>query len=125
MINDFIWNIDIYADDTTLYSKCDQASDFWQRLSWPLNSNLTWGTLNFYNLTIRTTLVLVMEKWMVLSLMKNFILKVQSCKLYNNIYMIGSTQVTNTEIYAFIAVLVFKLLSRKVLFRNRRDNRNC
>ena len=34
------------------------------------------------------------------------------------------TQVTNTEIFAFIAVLFFKLLSRKVLFINRIDNRN-
>ena len=34
-INDFpnvICNIVIYADDTTLYSKCDQASDLWQQL---------------------------------------------------------------------------------------------
>ena len=35
-INDFpddvICNIAIYADDTTLYSKCDQASDLWQQL---------------------------------------------------------------------------------------------
>ena len=30
--------------------------------------------------------------------------------------MITSTQITNTEIFAFIAVLVFKLLSSKVLF---------
>ena len=22
----------VYADDTTLYSKCDQASDLWQQL---------------------------------------------------------------------------------------------
>ena len=54
-----------------------------------------------------------------------FSLKVQSCKLYNNKYKIASTQITNTEIFAFIAVLVFKLLSRKVLFINRKDNRNC
>ena len=27
-----ICNISIYADDTTLYSKCDQASDLWQQL---------------------------------------------------------------------------------------------
>ena len=39
--------------------------------------------------------------------------------------MITSTQITNTEIFAFITVLVFKLLSRKVLFLNRKDNRNC
>ena len=35
-INDFpdnvICNIAIYADDTTLYCKCDQASDLWQKL---------------------------------------------------------------------------------------------
>ena len=27
--DDVICNIAIYADDTTLYSKCDQASDLW------------------------------------------------------------------------------------------------
>ena len=27
-----ICNIAIYADNTTLYSKCDQASDMWQQL---------------------------------------------------------------------------------------------
>ena len=54
-----------------------------------------------------------------------FFLKVQSSKLYNTNYMIASTQITNTEISAFIAVLVFKLLSRKVLFIDRKDNRNC
>ena len=35
--------------------------------------------------------------------------------------MIASTQVTNTEVFAFIAVLVSKLLSRKVLFINRKE----
>ena len=29
---DVICDIAIYADDTTLYSKCDQASDLWQQL---------------------------------------------------------------------------------------------
>ena len=53
------------------------------------------------------------------------ILKVQSYKLYNNNYMIASTQITNTEILAFTAVLVFQLLSCQVLFINRKDNRNC
>ena len=38
--------------------------------------------------------------------------------------MIASTQKTNTETFVFIAVLVFKLLSRKSLFLNRKDNRN-
>ena len=39
--------------------------------------------------------------------------------------MISSVQITNTEMFSFIAVLVFKLLNRKVLFINRKDNRNC
>ena len=30
--DDVICNIAIYADDTTLYSKCNQASDMWQQL---------------------------------------------------------------------------------------------
>ena len=30
--DDVICNIAIYADDTTLYSKCDRTSDLWQQL---------------------------------------------------------------------------------------------
>ena len=30
--DDVICDIAIYADDTTLYSKCDQASNLWQQL---------------------------------------------------------------------------------------------
>ena len=30
--NDVICDIAIYADDTTLYSKCDRRSDLWQQL---------------------------------------------------------------------------------------------
>ena len=37
---------------------------------------------------------------------------------FNNKYMIALTQITSTEIFALIAVLVFELLSRKVLFIN-------
>ena len=29
--DDVICDTDVYADDTTLYSKCDQASDLWQQ----------------------------------------------------------------------------------------------
>ena len=38
--------------------------------------------------------------------------------------MIASTQITNIEIFAFVPALVFKLLSRKFLFINRKGNRN-
>ena len=30
--DDVICDIAIYADDTTLYSKCNQASDLWQQI---------------------------------------------------------------------------------------------
>ena len=62
----------------------------------------------------------VLEIKMVTSL-----LKVQSCRLYNNKYMIASTQKTNNETFAVVAVLVFKLLTLQVLFTNRKDNINC
>ena len=52
-------------------------------------------------------------------------LKVQACKLYNNKYIIALTKITNTEIFAFKTVVVFKLLNCEVLFTNRKDNRNC
>ena len=51
-------------------------------------------------------------------------LKVQSCKLYNNKYMIVSAQISLTEFFALTAILV-KLLSRKVLSINIKYNRNC
>ena len=42
--NDVICNIFIYADDITLYSKCDQASDLWQQveLASEFESELDW-----------------------------------------------------------------------------------
>ena len=49
-------------------------------------------------------------------------LKLQSCKSYNEKYMFTSTQITNSETFAFIAALIFKLWSRKVLFTNTKDN---
>ena len=42
-------NVAIYADDTTLYSKCDQASDLWQQLElaseleFDLRDDVDWG----------------------------------------------------------------------------------
>ena len=47
--DDVICNIAIYADDTTLYSKCDQISDLWQQLELPselesdLRDTVGWG----------------------------------------------------------------------------------
>ena len=47
--DDVICNIVIYAEDTTLYSKCDQASDMWQQLELAselesdLRDTVNWG----------------------------------------------------------------------------------
>ena len=47
--DDVLFNIGIYSDDTTLFSKCEQASDLWQQLELAseLESNLRdtvdWG----------------------------------------------------------------------------------
>ena len=73
--DDVICCIAIYADDTTLHSKCDQASDLWHNLIFLLNLNLIYetlwtgarigllismlGKLNWFRLT-SLTLVLVM-----------------------------------------------------------------
>ena len=56
---DAIYNIAIYADGTTLYSKCDQASDLWQQLTsrWLI---LMLGKPNWFCLTILKTMVLLM-----------------------------------------------------------------
>ena len=47
--DDVICDIAIYVDDTTLYSKCDQACDLWQQLELAselesdLRDTLDWG----------------------------------------------------------------------------------
>ena len=49
LTDDVICDIGIYVDDTTLYSKCDQASDLWQQLELAselesvLRDTLDWG----------------------------------------------------------------------------------
>ena len=50
-------------------------------------------------------------------------LKVQSCKLCNNKYIIALAQTTNIETFAFIAPLVFKLLRRKLAYKQLRQQK--
>ena len=53
--DDVICNIAIYAEDTTLYSTCDQASDLWQQLEliseleFDLQDLVDWGRKGFAN----------------------------------------------------------------------------
>ena len=81
--DDVICDIAIYADDTTLYSKCDQASDLWQQLELvselesDLRGTVDWkkkwlvdfnaGKLSWFCFTGLVTLVLLMWKWLVCS----------------------------------------------------------
>ena len=43
--DDIIGDIAIYADDTTLCSKCDQAPDLQNNQNWPVNLNPIYKTL--------------------------------------------------------------------------------
>ena len=52
--DDVICNTAVYADDTTLYSKCDQACDLWQQLE--LASELEFDLQDTVNLS---------KKWLV------------------------------------------------------------
>ena len=74
--DDVICDIAVYADDTTLYSKCDRAYDCGNNLNWLLNLNLIYetlwtgvrsgllismlGKLNCFRLTGLITMVLLM-----------------------------------------------------------------
>ena len=90
--DDFICNIAIFADDPSLYSKCDQPSYLWQELELAselepdLRETLWTGAgsdllipvlekLGWFGLTGLITLVLLMWKWMGLFLRKNHLLK--------------------------------------------------
>ena len=87
LTDDLICDIAIYAGDTTLCSKCDQASDLWQQLALAseleadLQGTVDWDLLismlekfNWFHLTC-LTLVLLMWKWMGLLLRKNHLLR--------------------------------------------------
>ena len=98
LLDNVICNITIYADDSTLYSKCYQASDLWQQLqltselecelqdtvdqevAWREESNLLISMLEKLNqlyLTNLITLLQLMRKWMGLLLGKGHLLRDQ------------------------------------------------
>ena len=66
--DDVICDIAIYADDTTLYSKCDQASDLWQQLELAselesdLRDMVDWGKKWLVDFSAGKTLV-QMKHW--------------------------------------------------------------
>ena len=85
---DVICNIAIYADDSTLYSNCDQASDLWQQieLAFELESDLRdtvdWGRKWFVDFSL-ITLVLLIRKWMGLFLYLYF--EMQGLSFYSRL----------------------------------------
>ena len=106
---------------------------FWEKLPWiysscdvrPLpTSHMKFSKTVFYELRSfqyeQTATFLRM-----LFHLNQFLLKVQSFKSYDNKYMIASTQITNTDIFAFITVLVNKSLIRNDLFINKTNDKNC
>ena len=58
--DNFICNIDIYADGTTLYSKFNQASDLWQQLE--LASELESDIRDIVNDAVNDLLISMLEK---------------------------------------------------------------
>ena len=93
--DDGVCNIAIYADDTTVYSYCNQASGLWQQLELAaelesdLRDTVDWAgsgllvsvleILNLFCLTSLIALVLLMWKWIGLLLRKNCLLRCWGC----------------------------------------------
>ena len=65
-----------YADDTALYSKCDQASDLWQQLELAsdLQDIVDWSRKWHFDFSSGETQLVLMLNWMGLFLRKNNLL---------------------------------------------------
>ena len=66
--DDVICNIAIYTDDTTLYYKCDQASDLWQQLELvselesDLQHTVDWGRKLLVDFTAGKTQLVLFDR---------------------------------------------------------------
>ena len=120
--DDVICNIATYADDTTFDSKCDQTSDLWGKTE--IESYL-WDTadweggglltsmlekLNWFHLTGLITLVLLMWKWVGMSLKKDHLLRWDCLSLLN--WIVGFTlspllKLPPTQLKAWLVLLDF------------------
>ena len=67
--DDVICNIAIYADDTTLYSKCDQASGLWQQLELAtelesdLRDTMDWNRRRLFGFNSGKTQLVSFDHW--------------------------------------------------------------
>ena len=68
-LDDVISDIAIYADDTTIYSKCDQASDLWQQLElateleFDLRDTVDWGKKWLVDINARKTQLVSFDRF--------------------------------------------------------------
>ena len=66
--DNFICNIAIYVDDTTLYTKCDQASDLRQQLELTseieshLQKTVDWGRMWLFDFSIGKTQLVLFDR---------------------------------------------------------------
>ena len=69
LTDNVISNIAIYADDTTLYSKCDQTSDLWQQLElaseleFDLRGTMVWGKMMLVDFSTGKTQVVSFDQF--------------------------------------------------------------
>ena len=107
--DDVICNIDIYADDTTLYSKCDQASDLWQYRNWLVDFNAGKTQLVSFNRSNNTGAIDVQMDGSVLeekSFFKTLGL-IFSSKLDRGSYIISIVKAASKKIGALIRSMKF------------------
>ena len=128
---DVICDITIYADDTTLYSKCDQASDLWQQLELAselesdLPDTVDWDRKWLADFSAGKTQLVSFDRsnktGAVDLKMDAFVLEVKSFKMLGltfsskldwGFYIISITKTVSNKIAALI--LSMKFLSREV-----------
>ena len=108
-----LWCNNIYKSYITTkhFMQTSDYGIYCKKFYWP-RRRICWNFLMFLYLVWRFVVAC------------NFFLKLQSCNSCNNKHMMTLIQISNTETFAFKVILVFELLSRKVLFINKKDNRN-
>ena len=113
--DDVICDIPIYADDTTLYSKCDQASDLWQQLELvselesDLRDTVDWGKKWLVDFNAGETQLVLFDPLITMVLSSSFkMLGLNfSSKLDWGSYMISIAKTASKKIGALIRSMKF------------------
>ena len=121
--DDYNCNITIYADNTTLYSKWEQASDLCQHLKLASTYRTLGQEVDFLFQCLKTHLVLsdqpnitaaIMLKWLGLFISKNHLLRSQrfSSKFNLGSHIIWIAKTASKKIGALICSMMFFFLQR-------------